>query len=88
MSRAPVFMFRNIEDAIKFTLHLPTLENRFAMDAESTSQFVRLQKITPHIIGLNVHIHFSYSYGDATGQNMVSIATQRIYDGLLQSATA
>ena len=88
MSRAPVFMFRNTEDAINFTLRLPTLENRFARDAESTSRFARLQKVTPHIIGSNVHVHFSYFCGDATGQNMVSIATQQICDSLMQSPLA
>lgn len=88
MSRAPVFMFRNTEDAIRFTQRLPSLENRFARDAELTSRFVRLQKATPHIIGSNVYVHFSYFCGDATGQNMVSIATQRICDGLMQSAIA
>ncbi|KAF1961048.1 substrate-binding domain of hmg-CoA reductase [Byssothecium circinans] len=56
---------------------LPSLYKQFARDADSTSRHGRLQKLTPHIVGSNVHVHFRYFCGDAAGQNMVTIATQR-----------
>ncbi|KAF3032107.1 hypothetical protein E8E12_002898 [Didymella heteroderae] len=88
MSRAPVFVFVDTADAVAFAELLPSLYKQFARDAESTSRYARLQKLTPHIIGSNVHVHFSYFCGDAAGQNMVTIATQQVCDRFIVSATA
>lgn len=88
MSRAPVFFFSSPEEAVIFAKHLPGLLRRFADDAEETSRYARLQKLTPHIIGCNVHVKFDYSCGDAVGQNMVTIATQQACDRFLQTDTA
>lgn len=88
MSRAPVFAFDDTADAVAFAELLPSLHERFARDAEITSRHARLQKLTPHIIGSNVHVHFSYWCGDAAGQNMVTIATQRACERFIESPTA
>ncbi|KAJ4382373.1 hypothetical protein N0V86_002708 [Didymella sp. IMI 355093] len=88
MTRAPVFFFNSPAKAIAFADRVPALQDQFARDAESTSRFARLQTLTPHIIGSNVHLHFSYFTGDATGQNMVTIATQKACDRFLASDTA
>lgn len=88
MSRAPVFCFRDPVVALAFADHAPALQAQFARDAESTSRFAKLQKLTPHVIGANVHLHFSYATGEATGQNMVTIATQRACDQFLASNAA
>lgn len=88
MSRAPVFFFSTPAEAIAFAERLPMLQSQFAKDAESTSRFARLQTLIPHIIGSNVHLQFSYLTGDATGQNMVTIATQTACDRFLASNTA
>ncbi|KAF3036027.1 hypothetical protein E8E12_001871 [Didymella heteroderae] len=88
MSRAPVFFFDSPVEAIAFADRVPALQDQFARDAESTSRFARLQTLTPHIVGSNVHLHFSYFTGDATGQNMVTIATQKACDRFLASDTA
>lgn len=88
MTRAPVFFFNSPFEAITFADHVPALQDQFARDAESTSRFARLQALTPHIIGSNVHLHFSYFTGDATGQNMVTIATQTACDRFLGSEAA
>ncbi|OQE82473.1 hypothetical protein PENNAL_c0036G10190 [Penicillium nalgiovense] len=42
-------------------------------------------EIDPNIVGSNVHVRFDYTCGDAAGQNMISIATQRVCDWLLAS---
>jgi NADP-dependent 3-hydroxy-3-methylglutaryl-CoA reductase len=88
MSRAPVFFFSTPAEAIMFADRVPALQDQFARDAESTSRFARLQALTPHVIGSNVHLHFSYFTGDATGQNMVTIATQKACDRFLASDMA
>ncbi|KAJ4330209.1 hypothetical protein N0V87_010191 [Didymella glomerata] len=88
MSRAPVFFFDSPAEAIAFAGRVPALQDQFARDAEGTSRFAKLQTLTPHIVGSNVHLHFSYFTGDATGQNMVTIATQKACDRFLARDTA
>jgi NADP-dependent 3-hydroxy-3-methylglutaryl-CoA reductase len=88
MSRAPVFFFASPKEAVLFAGHVPGLHRQFAADAERTSRYARLQKLTPHIIGSNVHVKFDYFCGDAVGQNMVTIATQEACDRFLQTNAA
>jgi NADP-dependent 3-hydroxy-3-methylglutaryl-CoA reductase len=88
MSRAPIFSFTSPTEAIAFSKHVPGLKEQFAADAEKTSRYARLQNLTPHVIGSNVHVKFEYLCGDAVGQNMVTIATQRACDLFLESDAA
>ncbi|KAL4895368.1 hydroxymethylglutaryl-CoA reductase [Aspergillus ambiguus] len=84
MSRAPVFRFQEPNDAIAFVQGLPELEAAIIQQAESTSRRARLKALTPHIIGSEVHLHFDYTCGDAAGQNMVTIATQRVCEWMME----
>lgn len=88
MSRAPVFFFSDPGQAIAFTERVPSLFANFAADAEKTSRFAKLQSLTPHVIGSNVHLKFDFFCGEATGQNMVSIATQAACDAFLTTELA
>ena len=88
MSRAPIFFFSRPDEAVLFAARVPQLQSQFAADAESTSRYARLQKLTPHVIGSNVHVKFDYACGDAVGQNMVTIATQEACDRFLHTAAA
>lgn len=85
LSRAPVFTFRSVDDALRFYCLVPTLESSFRTSSEKTSRFARLIEVTPHIIGKNVHVKFQYSSGDASGQNMVTLATHRACQDFLAS---
>lgn len=75
MSRAPTFRFRTVTDAVAFYKQIRKFEPDLKRDAEATSNHLRLLRLTPHIIGTTVHVKFEYSCGDATGQNMTTIAT-------------
>lgn len=88
MSRAPVFYFADTGKAVTFARRVPDLLPQFAKDAQSASRHSRLLRLTPHIIGTAVHVRFDYHCGDAMGQNMVSIATQRVCDNFAQSPLA
>ncbi|KZM21976.1 Hydroxymethylglutaryl-CoA reductase (NADPH) [Ascochyta rabiei] len=88
MSRAPVFFFSTPAEALGFAGRVPALRDEFARAAEATSRFARLQTLTPHVVGANVHLCFSYATGDAAGQNMVTIATQAACDDFLASDAA
>ncbi|KAE8161394.1 hydroxymethylglutaryl-CoA reductase [Aspergillus tamarii] len=85
MSRVPVFKFPTPRHAINFAKSVPELQSQFTTIAESTSKHLRLQHIVPHIIGSSIHPYISYSCGDASGQNMVTIATQKACQMLVTS---
>ncbi|GES61216.1 hmg-CoA reductase [Aspergillus terreus] len=86
MSRAPVFRFPGPDDAIAFVRRLPELQSAIIEQAESTSRRARVKKLTPHVMGSEVHLHFNYACGDAAGQNMVTIATQWVCEWLMEPA--
>ena len=85
MGRAPVFFFPSVNDAVAFYRRLPSLEGQLRGDAEATSRSAKLVRITPHVIGSNVHVHFVYETGDAAGQNMTEFATVAACAKLLSS---
>ncbi|KAF3909625.1 hypothetical protein AA313_de0207002 [Arthrobotrys entomopaga] len=76
MSRAPVFRFRTVDDAVEFHRQIPKDLEQLQRSAHSTSRFVQLVNIQPNVIGTDVHVKFIYTSGDAAGQNMTTIATQ------------
>jgi hydroxymethylglutaryl-CoA reductase len=88
LSRAPVFIFRTVNDALQFYYRVPTLKHLFDASSDKTSRYARLIEVTPHIIGRTVHVKFQYTYGDAAGQNMVTIATHRACQDFLHSISS
>lgn len=85
MGRAPVCYFPSIDDAVTFYKRLPSLKEQSRKDAEAASRFASLLRITPHIIGSTVQVHFEYETGDAAGQNMTEFATVTACEKLLTS---
>ncbi|RAL14128.1 substrate-binding domain of hmg-CoA reductase [Aspergillus homomorphus CBS 101889] len=85
MSRSPSFQFASPRDAQDFIQVLSYVENTLCEVAESTSNHLKLVDITPHLIGCYAHVVFNYTCGDAAGQNMVSIATQRCCTWLMDT---
>lgn len=86
MSRAPVFRFATISDALAFYKLVPSLESRFREIAEKSSRFARLVNVTPHLLGSTVHVRFTYTCGDASGQNMTTLGTHQACMDFLNSA--
>lgn len=85
MGRAPIFFLIYVNDAITFYKRLPSLEAQLRKDAEATSRFASLFRVTGHIMGSSVHVHFEYETGDAAGQNMTEFATMAACTKLLGS---
>ncbi|HEX6534173.1 MAG TPA: hydroxymethylglutaryl-CoA reductase [Gemmatimonadaceae bacterium] len=83
MQRAPVFEFATAREARDFIgwvdEHLPDIRAQ----AEATSHVARLVRIEPYLSNRFAFLRFSYSTGDAAGQNMVGRATYAGYQWIL-----
>ncbi|KAH7356447.1 hydroxymethylglutaryl-coenzyme A reductase family protein [Rhexocercosporidium sp. MPI-PUGE-AT-0058] len=75
LTRAPVFTFSTIDQALAFYRLAPSLLGQFQIIANKTSRHGSLVSISPRIIGSSVHVKFTFTCGDAAGQNMVTLAT-------------
>jgi hydroxymethylglutaryl-CoA reductase (NADPH) len=78
VTRAPLFRFRSMVEAGAFIAHtLDSFEQLQALVTE-TSRHARLEDLRVHWDGNLVYVLCDYSTGDAAGQNMVTIATDRL----------
>ncbi len=76
--RAPGFAFRDLADAGQFVLWVMNAEDQLRAAAESTTRHGKLVDIAAHIEGDHVYLICTYTTGDASGQNMVTIATEAL----------
>ncbi|NLI77903.1 MAG: AMP-binding protein [Candidatus Riflebacteria bacterium] len=81
--RAPMFMFHSIPDMAAFSdwveMNFPVLKEV----AETTTRFGKLEQIEPFPMGSSLCLRFVYSTGDASGQNMTTIATHKAIQHIL-----
>jgi hydroxymethylglutaryl-CoA reductase (NADPH) len=75
LSRAPIFRFDEIEEAMTFLKTIDTHYDEIKAAAESTTQFGKLLRIDKHIIHNRVILDFIYHTAEAAGQNMVTLST-------------
>jgi hydroxymethylglutaryl-CoA reductase (NADPH) len=78
VSRAPAFAFDNLRDAGAFVMWTLSQLDAFRQTAESTTHHGQLMDMRISIEGNHVYLNFEYLTGDASGQNMVTIATEAI----------
>jgi hydroxymethylglutaryl-CoA reductase (NADPH) len=78
MSRAPGFVFTTLEEAGTFVVWALSQLEAFAREAEATTRYGRLIDMRITIEGNHVYVNFEFTTGDASGQNMVTIATEAI----------
>ena len=78
VSRAPCFSFRNMADASRFLAWVIGEYDTFAALVAETSRHARLVDMKSSLIGKDLYLIFEYTTGDAAGQNMVTLATDRI----------
>lgn len=83
VTRTPVFAFANLAQAGQFVGWLTTQYDRLKAIAQSTTRHGRLHDINVSIEGNHVYLVFEYTTGDASGQNMVTIATNAIFEFIL-----
>ncbi|MGB8354113.1 MAG: hydroxymethylglutaryl-CoA reductase [Chthoniobacteraceae bacterium] len=78
VSRAPGFAFRDLEETGRFMVWVLSQQDAFCQVAEATTRYGRLLDMRFAIEGNHVYLIFEFSTGSASGQNMVTIATQAI----------
>jgi len=83
VTRTPAFAFYGLAQAGQFVAWAVTQYDRFKQIAESTTSHGKLTDININIEGNHVYLIFEYLTGDASGQNMVTIATNAIFEFIL-----
>lgn len=86
ISRAPAFAFETASDACRFVVWALTQFDAFREKAATTTSHGQLIDIGCTVEGNHVYLNFEYTTGDASGQNMVTLATQAICDHILAAS--
>jgi len=80
VNRAPAFAFDSIISAGRFVAWAMESFPSFQKIANSTSNHGKLVDVGTTLEGNHVYLNFEFTTGDASGQNMVTIATQAVCD--------
>ena len=78
VTRAPGFAFASLEKAGLFVLWAVSQIDQFREAAESTTRHGKLIDLRVTVEGNHAYLQFDFTTGDASGQNMVTIATEAI----------
>lgn len=85
VTRSPGFIFRNLSEVGQFVLWATQHFDDFCQITAQSSQYARLIDMRISLDGNHVYIGLDYSTGDASGQNMVTIATAAIVEWILEN---
>ncbi len=80
VNRAPAFAFESVREAGAFIAWVTEHFEKLQAIAEETSRYGRLVDFGTTLEGNHVYLNLEFTTGDASGQNMVTIATQAICD--------
>lgn len=78
VSRAPGFAFATMAEAGEFVSWAVRAIDQLRVVAEGTTRFGKLRDMRVNLDGNNVYLIFEFTTGEASGQNMVTIATHAI----------
>lgn len=87
MRRTPGFGFSNLAQAGLFVIWCMEQRDALREVAAKTTRHGELIDIGMALEGNHVYLILDYTTGDASGQNMVTIATQAICEYIMQNAT-
>jgi hydroxymethylglutaryl-CoA reductase (NADPH) len=80
ISRAPAFVFETSSDACRFVVWAVEKFESFQKTAATTTSHGKLIDLGCTVEGNHVYTNFEFTTGDASGQNMVTLATQAVCD--------
>ncbi len=75
MQRVPVFFCKDMQSARNLQRWVQGNIRNITAKAESVSSIARIKHITPEVYGAAMHLNFTYTTGDAAGQNMTTSCT-------------
>lgn len=84
IGRSPGFAFSSIMEAGTFIAWATQQYTHFEKLANNTTRYGKLIDMKIHMEGNHVYMYLEYTTGDASGQNMVTIATNAIYEYILK----
>ncbi len=85
MQRCPFFKFSDILEVGRFIKWVHQNMERFRSIVSESSRFAELIEIRSNIEGNSVILTFEFSTGDAAGQNMVTICTDKVCKYILEN---
>lgn len=85
VQRTPYFKFDRISTVGKFVMWVHEQLDTFHEIVERTSNHAELREVKTNMEGNSVILTFEYSTGDASGQNMVTICTDRICKYIIEN---
>ncbi|MFT7121363.1 MAG: hydroxymethylglutaryl-CoA reductase (NADPH) [Neolewinella sp.] len=86
VQRAPYFRFTNLSSAARFLSWIAINGDKFQEITGRTSRYAQFKTITPFLDGNAVTLLVEFTTGDAAGQNMVTICTDRICRWILEES--
>jgi hydroxymethylglutaryl-CoA reductase (NADPH) len=86
INRDPCFSFENLIQVGQFLSWSATQFKEFKTCAEKTTRFGKLVDIKYMCEGNDVHVKFVYTTGDASGQNITTIATEAIVNYIIEAS--
>lgn len=86
VSRAPGFAFRDLPEAGLFVSWVVQHIADFRRAANATTRHGKLSDVRITVEGNHVYLTFEYLTGDASGQNMVTLATEAVCQYILAHA--
>ncbi len=84
LSRSPAFVFHGLVESGQFVVWATSQVGVFKELAERTTRHGSLIDMRVAVEGNHVYLIFEYTTGDASGQNMATLATDAIYDYITQ----
>nr|WKN38932.1 hydroxymethylglutaryl-CoA reductase [Tunicatimonas sp. TK19036] len=78
VQRCPLFKFTNAQEAFSFTQWVESEQDTLKLVAESASRYAVLKNVRSVLEGNEVILCLEYTTGDASGQNMVTICSQKV----------
>jgi len=84
VNRDPTFQFRNLIEVGQFLAWSAGQFANYKVAAEKTTRHGKLYDIKYTVEGRDVHLKCVYTSGDASGQNIVTIATENIVEYILE----
>ncbi|HBK72200.1 MAG TPA: 3-hydroxy-3-methylglutaryl-CoA reductase [Flavobacteriaceae bacterium] len=84
VQRSPFFKFENFHTVALFIKWVHQQNEMFNSIVKKTSNYAELEEIKTNVEGNSVILTFEYKTGDASGQNMVTICTDKICEYILE----